>query len=162
MSTWCSKHVEAWNKLSEKQILCIKLVNYLDKKWLSTVQSGFRTNARYKKWKQKWEVLGKISNHNMLQWHTGYFSKVSPEARCVFIRMTCRLCFGGCDVWAGSVNKYIAHISKFLKLYCSRNLLSLNDIHHLLHLVHVTAEKHTFWLTFNDMMSNLPADNLCE
>ena len=28
MSTWCSKHVEAWNKLIVKQILCIKLVNY--------------------------------------------------------------------------------------------------------------------------------------
>jgi len=25
---WCSKHVGAWNKLIEKQILCIKLVNY--------------------------------------------------------------------------------------------------------------------------------------
>ena len=24
----CSKHVEAWNKLIVKQILCIKLVNY--------------------------------------------------------------------------------------------------------------------------------------
>jgi len=31
MSTWCSKHVEAWNKLIVKQILCIKLVTYLDK-----------------------------------------------------------------------------------------------------------------------------------
>ena len=28
MSTWCSKHAEAWNKLIVKQILCIKLVNY--------------------------------------------------------------------------------------------------------------------------------------
>ena len=28
MSTWCSKHVEVWNKLIVKQILCIKLVNY--------------------------------------------------------------------------------------------------------------------------------------
>ena len=28
MSTWCSKHVEAWNKLIVKQILCIKLGNY--------------------------------------------------------------------------------------------------------------------------------------
>jgi len=27
----CSKHVEAWNKLIVKQILCIKLVNYWDK-----------------------------------------------------------------------------------------------------------------------------------
>ena len=27
----CSKHVEAWNKLIVKQILCIKLVNYEDK-----------------------------------------------------------------------------------------------------------------------------------
>jgi len=27
MSTWCSKHVEAWNKLIVKQILCIKLVD---------------------------------------------------------------------------------------------------------------------------------------
>ena len=32
MSTWCSKHVEAWNKLIVKQILFIKLVNYWDKK----------------------------------------------------------------------------------------------------------------------------------
>jgi hypothetical protein len=32
MSTWCSKHVEAWNKLTVKQkILCIKFVNYWDK-----------------------------------------------------------------------------------------------------------------------------------
>ena len=31
MSTWCSKHVEAWNKLIVKQILCIKFVNYKDK-----------------------------------------------------------------------------------------------------------------------------------
>jgi len=32
MSTWCSKHVQAWNKLIVKQnILCIKLVNYRDK-----------------------------------------------------------------------------------------------------------------------------------
>jgi hypothetical protein len=31
MSAWCSKHVEAWNKLIVKQILCIKLVNYSDK-----------------------------------------------------------------------------------------------------------------------------------
>jgi len=28
MSTWCSKHVEALNKLIVKQILCLKLVNY--------------------------------------------------------------------------------------------------------------------------------------
>jgi len=28
MSTWCSKHVEARNKLIVKQILCTKLVNY--------------------------------------------------------------------------------------------------------------------------------------
>ena len=28
MSTWCSKHVEAWNKIIVKQILCTKLVNY--------------------------------------------------------------------------------------------------------------------------------------
>ena len=28
MSTWCSKNVEARNKLIVKQILCIKLVNY--------------------------------------------------------------------------------------------------------------------------------------
>ena len=28
MSTWCSKHVEARNKLIVKQDLCIKLVNY--------------------------------------------------------------------------------------------------------------------------------------
>jgi len=27
MNTWCSKHVEAWNKLIVKQILCIKLDN---------------------------------------------------------------------------------------------------------------------------------------
>jgi len=27
----CSKHLEAWNKLIVKQILCIKLVNYKDK-----------------------------------------------------------------------------------------------------------------------------------
>ena len=27
MSTWCSKYVEAWNKLIVKQIFCIKLVN---------------------------------------------------------------------------------------------------------------------------------------
>jgi len=32
MSTWCSKHVEAWNKAYCKtKILCIKLVNYWDK-----------------------------------------------------------------------------------------------------------------------------------
>jgi len=31
MGTWCSKHVEAWNKIIVKQILCIKLVNYWDK-----------------------------------------------------------------------------------------------------------------------------------
>ena len=31
MSTWCSKHVEAWNKFIAKQILCIKLVNFQDK-----------------------------------------------------------------------------------------------------------------------------------
>ena len=28
MSIWCSKHVETYNKLIIKQILCIKLVNY--------------------------------------------------------------------------------------------------------------------------------------
>ena len=28
MSTWCSKNVEAYNKLIVKQILCIRLVNY--------------------------------------------------------------------------------------------------------------------------------------
>ena len=32
MCTWCSKHVETWNKLIVKQILCIKLVDYYDKK----------------------------------------------------------------------------------------------------------------------------------
>ena len=31
MSTWCSKHVETWNKLIVKQTVCIKLVNYYDK-----------------------------------------------------------------------------------------------------------------------------------
>ena len=31
MSIWCSKHVEARNKLTVKQILCIKLDNYSDK-----------------------------------------------------------------------------------------------------------------------------------
>ena len=31
MSTWCSKHVEAWNKLIVKQILYVKLDNYWDK-----------------------------------------------------------------------------------------------------------------------------------
>jgi len=30
----CSKHVEAWNKVIAKQILCIKLVNYEDKYYL--------------------------------------------------------------------------------------------------------------------------------
>ena len=27
----CSKHVQAWNKLTVKQKFCIKLVNYCDK-----------------------------------------------------------------------------------------------------------------------------------
>ena len=30
MSTYCSKHVEAFNKLIINKILCIKLVNYQD------------------------------------------------------------------------------------------------------------------------------------
>jgi len=36
----CSKHVEAWNKLIVKQILCIKLVKYWHK-WLSEVNVYF-------------------------------------------------------------------------------------------------------------------------
>ena len=38
-STWCSKHVEAWNKTYCKtKILCIKLVNYWDKIYRVTSQ----------------------------------------------------------------------------------------------------------------------------
>ena len=41
----CSTHVEAWNKLIVKQILCISLVNYWDKwhscVWLLTLSSFF-------------------------------------------------------------------------------------------------------------------------
>lgn len=107
--------------------------------WLSEVHSGFGTNACCKKWKQKWQVSRKNSNHNVLQWHRGYFSKASKEAHRAFIRMTWRLCFGGCGVWAGSVNKYIAHILTFLKPYCSMKLLSHNDIHYSLQYIHVTV-----------------------
>ena len=31
------------------------------------------------------------------------------------------------------------------------NLLSLNNIHYLLHLIHVTVQKYTFWLTFKNL-----------
>ena len=45
MSTWFSKHVEAWNKLIVKQILCIKLDNYKDKYTEMHGQQNIKTIA---------------------------------------------------------------------------------------------------------------------
>ena len=48
MSTWCSKHVEAWNKTYCKtKILCIRLVNYWDKYTEMHGQQNVKTRVSF-------------------------------------------------------------------------------------------------------------------
>ena len=47
MSTLCLKHVEAWNKHIVKQIVCINLVKYWDKKQCKILDTAVRKNCLY-------------------------------------------------------------------------------------------------------------------
>ena len=59
MRTWCSKHVQAWNKPTVKQILCIKLVIYQDKYTVNEFKYSTQWNLR-----SSFKVIPQLSYDN--------------------------------------------------------------------------------------------------